>query len=70
MMAIKGNINLPKMDGIEISPGVYLIGEPIPRPDLGKTAMACLANVQGMLAVVQLSIVFKPNPKQPNDKMG
>ena len=58
-MGIEGRITIPETDGVEIHPGVWLIGEPTPRPDLGKTAMACLANVNGMLAVVQLTIAFK-----------
>lgn len=56
---MKGTLKLPKMDGVEIAPGIYLIGEPTPRPDLGDMAMACLANVSGALAVVQLSIKWK-----------
>jgi hypothetical protein len=58
-MSIEGSIILPKMDGVEISPGVFLIGEPVPRPDIGKTALVCLADVGGCLALVELSINFK-----------
>ena len=58
-MPTEGELILPKMDGVEITPGIFLIGEPVPRPDLGKTALVCLAEVRGMLALVQLSIVFK-----------
>ena len=62
-MEIKGGIvTLPKMDGFEISQGIFLIGEPTPRPDLGKTALACLANINGMLGLVELSIKFKEQP--------
>lgn len=58
---MKGTINIPKMDGVEIRPGIWLIGEPTPRPDLGKTAMVCLANIEGMLGLVELSIKFETN---------
>jgi hypothetical protein len=48
---------LPKMDGTEIRPGIVLIGEPTPQP--GTNKLRCLANVMGMLAVVELSIKFE-----------
>ncbi len=51
-----GKLILPKMDGLEIRPGVTLIGEPAPMP--GSDKLRCLANVAGCLAVVQLSIKF------------
>jgi len=54
---IEGTMNLPKMDGMEIRPGVTLIGEPSPMP--GTDKLRCLANVSGMLCVVELSIKFK-----------
>jgi len=60
---IEGTLTLPNTDGVEISPGIWLIGNPTPRPDLGKTSMACLANVGGMLAVVELSLTFKNKDK-------
>lgn len=53
---IKGNLNLPKMLGEEISPGVFLLDEPTPRPDLGPNKMVALAEVRGMLCTVELSI--------------
>ena len=56
---MEGELILPKMDGIEIEPGIFLIGEPTPRPDLGKTSLACLANVYGKLCTVELTIRFK-----------
>jgi len=56
---IEGTMNLPKMDGMEIRPGVTLIGEPSPEP--GTDKLRCLANVDGMLCVVELSIKFKAN---------
>lgn len=54
---IEGSLNLPKMDGMEIRPGVTLIGEPTPVE--GSTKLRSLANVAGMLCVVELSIKFK-----------
>lgn len=56
---IKGSLQLPKTDGVEIRPGIFLIGDPTPRPDLGKTSMVCLANALGTLALVELSINFQ-----------
>ena len=58
-MGEEGKLILPEMDGVEISPGIWLIGEPTPRPDLGKMSMACLANMNGALVVVELSLKFK-----------
>lgn len=60
---LKGILHLPETHDIEIAPGIFLIGEPVPRPDLGPMAMACLANVHGCLAVVQLSISFTGKEK-------
>ena len=54
---MEGTLNLPKMDGEEIRPGVVLIGEPSPMP--GTDKLRCLANVFGSLCVVELSIKFK-----------
>jgi hypothetical protein len=54
---IEGSLDLPKMDGMEIRPGVRLIGEPTPTP--GTDKLRCLANVLGCLCVVELSIKFK-----------
>ena len=54
---IEGTMSLPKMDGLEIRPGVTLIGEPSPME--GTDKLRCLANVDGMLCVVELSIKFK-----------
>jgi len=59
MDTITGTLTLPKCDGKEIKPGIILIGEPTPRPDLGPNALACLANVLGTLCLVQLSVKFK-----------
>jgi hypothetical protein len=48
---------LPKMDGVEIHPGVKIIGEPAPVP--GTDKLRCLANVLGSLCVVELRIKFR-----------
>ena len=53
---IEGRMQLPDMDGLEIRPGVTLIGEPSPVE--GSDKLRCLANVAGCLAVVELSIKF------------
>lgn len=54
---MEGTLNLPKVDGMEVRPGVILIGEPT--PVVGTDKMRCLANVAGALCVVELSIKFK-----------
>jgi hypothetical protein len=54
---ITGTLDLPKMDGMEVRPGVVLIGEPTPMP--GSDKLRCLANVLGALCVVELSLKFK-----------
>ena len=48
---ITGNLSLPTCDGVEIKPGVVLIGEPT--VIAGTPLLRCLANVGGMLAVVE-----------------
>jgi hypothetical protein len=53
---MEGILNLPKMDGVEIRPGIILIGEPT--PDKGTNKLRCLANVYGALCVIELSIKF------------
>ena len=53
-------LELPDTDGLEIKPNLFLIGQPTPRPDLGPNKMACLADINGWLVVVELSISFKP----------
>lgn len=50
------NLPLPKMHGLEVSPGVYLIGEP--SPVTGTNKLRCLADVGGMLCLVELSMKF------------
>ena len=57
-MTIEATVVLPKMDGEEIAPDVFLIGEPSVRAD-GK--LVCLANVRGMLAVLELALTFAGN---------
>ena len=54
-----GHLQLDNLDDYEVSPGVFLIGNPTPRPDLGDNKMACLANVNGALCVVELSIKLR-----------
>lgn len=54
---VVGHIYLPRCDGVEISPGVKLIGEPTQRAD-GK--LTCLANVNGALCVVELTLRILP----------
>lgn len=56
-MVVQGSVNLPSLDGYEVSPGVYLIGEPTPVP--GTDKLRCLANVGGALCVVELKLKFK-----------
>ena len=58
---IKGNLTLPKMNGKEISPGIFLIGEPKPRPDLGPNSLVCLANANGALVLVELTTRLESN---------
>lgn len=55
---IRGNLNLPKMNGLEVSPGIFLIGEPSPVE--GSTSLRCLADVNGALALVELKLRFGP----------
>lgn len=52
----KLELQLPKMDGIEIRPNIFLIGEPTPIP--GTNLMRCLANVGGALCLIELTIKF------------
>jgi hypothetical protein len=54
-----GVMTLPKMDGVEIRPGIVLIGEPTPVP--GTNKLRALANVLGSLCVVELSVKFLAN---------
>lgn len=57
-----GILELPKMDGVEVSPGIFLIGEPTPEP--GSNKLRCLAQIGCALCLVELSLNFKmPNVK-------
>lgn len=68
-MAIQGTVKLPKLDGVEISPGIILIGEP--QSQKGTDRLRCLANVCGMLAVVELRIRFRgPSVPPPAEVVG
>jgi hypothetical protein len=64
-----GVVTLAKMDGREVSTGVYLIGEPL--PIAGSDKLRCLANVGGALALVELRLSFsastatQPKERQP-----
>lgn len=57
-----GNVTLPTMDGAEISPGIWLVGEPAPVS--GSNKLRCLADVNGALAVVELIVKFVPERAQ------
>lgn len=52
-----GNLTLPKMDGVEVSPGIFIIGEPA--PIAGTDKMRALADVHGQLAIIELRIRFQ-----------
>lgn len=52
-----GTIQLPRMEGQQVAPGVWLIGEPTPIP--GTSLLRCLADVNGALCVVELSVKFQ-----------
>jgi hypothetical protein len=52
-----GEVTLPSMAGIEIRPGVWLIGEP--KPVEGTDKLRALANVDGCLCVVELRMKFE-----------
>ncbi len=55
-MTLKGEMVLPKMNGKEIEPGIFLIDEPTPIP--GTDKLRCLANVCGALCLIELRIKF------------
>lgn len=59
-------ITLDKMDGREVSPGVWLIGEPT--PIAGSDKLRCLANVGGALGVVELRLRFAPPTTPPETR--
>jgi hypothetical protein len=66
-MARTGTMTLPKLDGVEIQPGVFLIGEPTPVK--GTSLLRCLANVYGALALIELKISFA-RPQSASRKKG
>lgn len=49
-------LKLPKMDGAEIAPRVFLIGEPSPIP--GTAKLRALADVRGELCLIELALKF------------
>lgn len=49
-----------KFDGLEVRPGVFLIGEPTPIP--GSMLMRCLANVYGALALIEIKLTLGTTP--------
>lgn len=53
---VAASLNLPKLDGVEIRPGVWIIGEPTPLP--GTNKLRTLANVGGALCVIELAANF------------
>ncbi len=57
-----GEMKLPTLDGYEVRPGIYLIGEPTPIK--GTSKLRCLANVGGALCVVELGIRFPATTKR------
>lgn len=56
---IEAVATLSKMSGLEVSPGILLIGEP--SPVKGTNLMRCLADVNGALCIVELSLKFGGN---------
>jgi len=48
--------NLPSMAGREVSPGIFLVGEPTPIP--GTNKLRAIANAFGVLVLVELSLTF------------
>lgn len=50
------DLKTQKFNGVEIRPGITLIGEHT--PVAGTNTMRCLANIAGVLCVVELSIKF------------
>ena len=54
MLIVEGTLS--KMDGLEIQPGITLIGEPTPIP--GGNKLRSLANVYGSLCLIELTMKF------------
>lgn len=55
-----GDLVLPKMDGMEVANGIWLVGEPTPVP--GTNLLRCLAQVGNALAIIELSLKFGEPP--------
>lgn len=53
---IIGTVEMPKIDGMEVSPGVFIVGEPAPIP--GTNKFRALADMAGCLVIVELSLKF------------
>jgi hypothetical protein len=51
-MIVTADFNFPKLDGMEVQPGITLMGE----PTWHENEWRCLANVCGYLAVIVLNI--------------
>ena len=49
-------LTLDSLDGAEVQSGIFLIGEP--SPIAGTNKMRALANVRGLLCVVELKVSF------------
>lgn len=54
---MQDNLTLPKMDGKEIKPGIFLIGEPKAVKDTDR--LRCLADYHGALVVLELRLKFQ-----------
>jgi len=61
MTAPLGTLTMPKLDGIEIKPGVWIIGEPTPVP--GTDKLHALAEIEGTLCLVELVLKFPVDVK-------
>lgn len=48
---------LPKLNGYEVTPGIYLMGEPTP-VEGSDNLFRCLANYHGALALIQIKVTF------------
>lgn len=53
-----GRIELPKMKGVEIRPGITCLEEPTPVEGTNKLRVLC--DVRGYLAIVELKVTFVP----------
>ena len=53
---IIGEVQIPKLDGKEVSPGVFIVGEPPRVP--GTNKLIALAEVQGCLCKIELALRF------------